>query len=147
MLMLNGDLLNIKLCQLLTSSWTRTSYKTSKALWRTSSKPKRRRRLENKTAGDFLNIKYQSKKIQFVLNRERLKSDIFDKYIDILMYLYKINIIIYLCRKYKSPVNKTMATIDKADTSFAHSKPNPADIDMTKVFELSPIIAMKKVFV
>ena len=63
------------------------------------------------------------------------------------MYLYKINIIIYLCRKYKSPVNKTMATIDKADTSFAHSKPNPADIDMTKVFELSPIIAMTKVFV
>ena len=38
-----------------------------------------------------------------------------------------------IIRKYKSPVNKTMATIDKADTSFAHSKPNPADIDMTKV--------------
>ena len=36
-------------------------------------------------------------------------------------------------RKYKSPVNKTMATIDKADTNFALSKPNPADIDMTKV--------------
>ena len=26
-----------------------------------------------------------------------------------------------------------MATIDKADTIFAHSRPNPADIDMTKV--------------
>jgi len=38
-------------------------------------------------------------------------------------------------RKYKSPVNKTMATIDKADTNFALSKPNPADIDMTKVYD------------
>ena len=31
-------------------------------------------------------------------------------------------------------MNKTMATIDKADTMFAQSRPNPADIDMTKVF-------------
>jgi len=38
-------------------------------------------------------------------------------------------------RKYKSAVNKTMATIDKADTIFAHSRPNPADIDMTKVYD------------
>ena len=36
-----------------------------------------------------------------------------------------------------------MATIDKADSSFAHNKPNPADIDMTKVDYFHQMIGAK----